>query len=461
MNAILKWNPEFARNIWTELSPQRIIVMPALIGLVALLIGTIAGQNSAREALHTASMVGIAIVGFLWGIKTSADAILDEYNEKTWDWQKMSIIGPWKLAWGKLFGSTIYNWYGALICFTVYLFTSFGAGDPVKEIHTGFLLLIGMVSVHGLMILISLLMIRKNDGRSKIKSNRIFISGIIAIMFLSNVFSGRLFDDMDIHISWYGIISGSMNLTTISALFYCAWVVAGLYRSMRSELQFSDAPVWWVGFIVSSLALHYGYFAAIDKIGFAGGVSAAMAMTFFEFLILLYLLALSEPKDIVNLRLLGNSWQNGDKKNFFRNLPLWITTLPFVFLLGLLTVVFFNLATDGSVIEDIYKEFNIHGASRSFPALIAVYGFIIRDLGILLFFNFSNNSKRADSAWIIYLLVMYLILPMLGHSTELPIGAAFYPDFKGNVIAMMLLPLLEAAVVVFFLVRRWRQIKVE
>jgi hypothetical protein len=460
MKAILKWNPEFARNIWTELTPQRLIVMPALIGLVVLLISMLPDDN-VRSTLHVASMAGIAVLGFLWGIKTSADAILDEFNEKTWDWQKMSVIGPWKLAWGKLFGSTIYNWYGALICFVIYILTSFGAQDPAKEIHTGLLLLIGMVSIHGIMILISLLMIRKNDGRSKIKSNRIFISGLVALISLSNIFSGSLLSEVNTPITWYGIVSGSMNLTTLSALFYCAWIVAGLYRSMRAELQFTDAPVWWIGFILSSVVFHYGYFAGMEILGTAGGISAAMAVSFFEFLMLLYLLALSEPKDIVNFRQLLNTWNTGEKKTFFRNLPLWITTLPFVFLLGLLAVVFFNLASQNSVLEEIYRTLKIHGASRSFPFLIALYGFIIRDLGILIFFNLSNNSKRADSAWIIYLLVMYVLLPMLVGSADLPFVGAFYPDITANIFVMIVIPILEAVGVVFLVWNRWKQIKVD
>jgi hypothetical protein len=460
MKGLLKWNPEFAKNVWLEFTPQRLIVMPVIIGLTAALI-IMSGSDGARETLHTAAMAGIALLGFLWGIKTSADAILDEYNEKTWDWQKMSIIGPWKLAWGKLFGSTIYNWYGAGICFFIYLLTSFGADDVTKEIQSGVLMLVGMVSVHGLMILVSLQLIRKSDGRTKIKSNRIFISGIILMSFLINIFSSRFLDSFETDITWYGIVRGNMNLMTLNAVFYCAWIIAGLYRAMRAELQFSDPPVWWVSFIGSSFLLHYGYFAGMEKVGIAGGISAAAAITFLEFGILLYFLALSEPKDIVNFRLLESSLKNGDRKTLFENLPLWITTLPFAFMLGFIAVLFFNVEVKGSAIENMYREFRIDGAGRSFAALFAVYGFVLRDLGILLLLNFSNRSKRADSAWIVYLLVLYVLLPMLAHESDLGIGAAFYPDFTVNRAVMVLFPLVEATLVLYFVVKRWREIKVE
>lgn len=460
MNKLLKWNPEFAKNVWLEFTTQRLIVMPTLIGLIVLLIVMSAG-SSARSTLHAVSMGGIVVLGFLWGIKTSADAILDEYNEKTWDWQKMSVIGPWKLAWGKLFGSTIYNWYGTAICFVIYVLTSFGADDVRKEIQTAVLLLIGMVSVHGLMILISLQMIRKSDGRTKIKSNRIFISGIIAMGFVTNIFSSRFLDSFSTDIAWFGIVRGNMNLALVSALFYCSWIIAGLYRSMRAELQFSDAPAWWLTFMGTSFVFHYGYFVTIESIGLAGGISAAMAITFVEFLVLLYLLALSEPKDLVNFRLLEKLWKAGDRATFLRNVPLWMVTLPVVFVFGFFAVFFLNIAVTGSLIEEFYQKLNLHGMSRTYPALIAVFGFVLRDLGILVWLNLSNRSKRADSAWIVYLLVLYVLLPMLAKASELPIGAAFYPDFFANKIVMVAFPVTEAAIVLYLVRKRWSELKVE
>lgn len=461
MKGLLKWNPEFAKNVWLELSPQRLIVMPVIIGLVGFLIISMSSQSETREILHNAAIAGIVLLGFLWGIKTSADAILDEYNEKTWDWQKMSVIGPWKLAWGKLFGSTIYNWYGAVLCFAIYLLTSFGADDVGKEIQSGLLLLIGMVSVHGLMILVSLQMIRKSDGRSKIKSNRIFISGIILMSFLTNIFSSRFLDSFQSDISWYGLVTGNMNLMTINAVFCCAWVIAGLYRAMRAELQFSDAPVWWVGFIVSTFVLHFGYFFPSTRLSVAGGLSATAAITAMQFGALLYFLALSEPKDVVNFRLLENSIKTGDRKTFFKNLPLWITTLPFAFLFGLIAVVFFNVAVNDTLLEQVYRELTSAGTGKSFAGLLAVYGFVLRDLGILLLLNFTNRSKRADSAWIVYLLVLYVLLPMVANEGDWGIGAAFYPNFKVYPIVMVLFPIAEAAIVLYFVVKRWREIKVQ
>jgi hypothetical protein len=457
MNTLLKWNAEFAKNIWLELSVQRLVAMPAIIGMIVLLVG-LNGGHAVNSVLHYIAVGGIVVLGMLWGVKTSADSILDEYNERTWDWQKMSVIGPWKLAWGKLFGSTIYNWYGAGICFLLYILTSFGQDNPVKEITTGFLLLVGMVTVQGLMILISLQMIRKSDGRTKIKSNRVFLPGLIVVGFFYNMFSARFLDSFHTSISWYGIVSGSAGLAMVSALFLCGWVVAGLYRSMRAELQFSDAPTWWLAFIISSLFMNYGYFVSISEIGFTGGLAGALLLSFLQFLFVLYVIVLSEPKDIVNFRLLETSWKSGDRRTFFQNLPLWMATLPVVFIFGFLGVLFLNLALKGSMIEDLAREFNIQTSGKSFLFILALLGFVLRDFGILLLLNFSDRRKRADSAWIIYLVLLYAILPALTYGVG--IGGAFYPDFTANPFVMILFPLAEAGIVIFLLYRRWNEIRV-
>ena len=91
MKKILKWNPEFAKNLWIEFTPLRLIVLPAILFIVVVLVYMNGDpQIKAWENVHLAATIGFVFVGMLWGIKTASDAILDEYNERTWDWQKMS-----------------------------------------------------------------------------------------------------------------------------------------------------------------------------------------------------------------------------------------------------------------------------------------------------------------------------------------------------------------------------------
>ena len=87
MKNILKFNPELAKNIWLELSPQRLVTMPAILLLFVFLIFSLnAGEENPWTTVHYFSFYGFIFIGILWGMKSSSDAILDEYNEKTWDW---------------------------------------------------------------------------------------------------------------------------------------------------------------------------------------------------------------------------------------------------------------------------------------------------------------------------------------------------------------------------------------
>jgi hypothetical protein len=249
MKNILKFNPELAKNIWLELSPQRLVTMPAILLLFVFLIFSL---NSREEnpwtTVHYFSFYGFIFIGILWGMKSSSDAILDEYNEKTWDWQKMSSIGPWKLAIGKLIGSTIYNWYGALICWGLFMYSATYTSQPIEEFKTGFLLVAIMVGLHGLMILIALQLIRRTNANTKIKSNRIFLTGILFAGILSSIFSyfTLLGSSKMMQLTWYGIAIPSLDFLLFTSVVYTLWILAGLYRSMRTELQFTDPPSWWL-----------------------------------------------------------------------------------------------------------------------------------------------------------------------------------------------------------------------
>ena len=459
MEKILKWNPEFAKNIWLEFSLQRLIALPAIVLLIVFAVFSQTNDiDEGMKSLHYVSMAGFIIIGLLWGIKTSSDAILDEYNDKTWDWQKMSLIGPWKLTIGKLFGSTIYNWYGALICWILFMISGGYMSTWEMEFKTGILMIISMIATHGLMILISVQMVKKADGRTKLKSNRIFIAGIIFLGFVGNIFSVALTESVSNsnNISWYGLNDNIQNLIILSSVFYTMWIVAGVYRSMRAELQFSDAPTWWILFIVSNTIFQFGLIATNPEMNFAFKLATGFGFMFVQTLFITYILALTEPKDIVNFKLLIQSFQNKDFNLLFQNISLWTLTLQMVFIAGFLAVLFCSIGIQISSNIDILDKIKELNPNYLFIYLIAIFGFIIRDMGMLLYLNLSRTAKRADAAMIIYLIILYGLLPLLTMGSG--IGVMFYPDFKANIIAMVAFPLIEAGVVIYLLKNRWSEL---
>ena len=130
-------NPEFERNLWLEMSPRRLIMMPVVLALIFLAAGA-AGPG--KEALGTVGGMANALYYFfavLWGTRTAGNAITAEIRDRTWDFQRLSALTPFQVLTGKLFGATSYQWYGALICLVLLALNTLnahGLGAMLAEI---------------------------------------------------------------------------------------------------------------------------------------------------------------------------------------------------------------------------------------------------------------------------------------------------------------------------------------
>ncbi len=88
----MQLNPEFRRYIWLEISPQRLIAMPAILGAIFLLLWVSGGDEIALR--HWSLGIYLLLV-LLWGPRLAASSVVSEIRARTWDWQRMSAIGPW------------------------------------------------------------------------------------------------------------------------------------------------------------------------------------------------------------------------------------------------------------------------------------------------------------------------------------------------------------------------------
>jgi len=111
----MRGNPEFIRNLWLEFTLHRVLVMPAIVGILFLLMYLVNGQKLDSATAVSAAILFCSII-FIWGTRVASESVIQEINASTWDTQRMSAMGPWSMAWGKLFGSTVFVWYGGFIC---------------------------------------------------------------------------------------------------------------------------------------------------------------------------------------------------------------------------------------------------------------------------------------------------------------------------------------------------------
>ena len=102
---------EFRRNLWIQLTPQRLIATPLVLGLLFY-----AGAEG--SVLPVAPEFLFWMFAGFWGTRRAADSITEEVIGATWPNQRMAAIGAWSMTWGKLFGATAFAWYGA-ICYAL------------------------------------------------------------------------------------------------------------------------------------------------------------------------------------------------------------------------------------------------------------------------------------------------------------------------------------------------------
>lgn len=120
-------NPEFIKNIQLQINAVKMVLMPAVLGMIFIVVYLMNADSykPVEYAMQVASLVLLGVIVFVWGTKMAVESLAGEFNDKTWDSQRMTAIDPWNLAWGKLFGSTLFAWYGGLFCLLVFTVSSF------------------------------------------------------------------------------------------------------------------------------------------------------------------------------------------------------------------------------------------------------------------------------------------------------------------------------------------------
>ena len=258
-------NPEFQRNVWLELTPTRLAVMP---GVLFAIFAVVVLFNT-RQGLPW--HVGLAVVGdwvllvllVIWGCRLAADALLGEVGGRTWDVQRLSAIGPWSMTWGKLVGGTILVWYGAALCAPLMLVVTRGDVERLVEA------LLQGAWAQALALLMSLLVLRAAPSRVGAAITLVQI-GAIVFAFVLGAGLGALLPEASpiggITLTWFVWPVDIHWFYILSAAVFTGWTVVGCYRLMRVELRLTGFPWAWPLFTA---------FAAVYAVGLLlGGADA-------------------------------------------------------------------------------------------------------------------------------------------------------------------------------------------
>lgn len=404
-------NPEFRRNLWREFSTQRLIGMPAILTLLLLAV-VLSNQSMAAPALYNSAVTQFLFLVWLWGLSNANNSIMYELRDNTWDQQRMSAIEPWNMTWGKLFGSTAYNWYGGLICLAVAALAGgvYQTPDYLLDLLT---LVTTGVFLHAASISLNLYGIRidgrviQRGGMGWILLLFIFILCIV-ILFSRDRWSTS-------NIIWWDIEVPHSLFLFFSTLLFAACAVFAAWRNMCTVLQVRTRPWAWPLFAI----LLGGYLTGFANMNANNPAHALFTTTLWVAVAMTYASLITESTGLVAWHRLQLLARAGNWRGWFQTLPLWPTTLVVAFLFALLDAPFLLLTGNGDIARQYHIEMNFIAA----PLAIALM--LLRDVCIFLFFDFSPKKRTAGIA-MLYLVLLDLLVPYLALLVHLDFVAYFF-----------------------------------
>lgn len=424
-------NPEFRRNLWLELTPRRIIFMVVILALIFFAAG-ISGEYTPGAA---ARWIYYFIVVF-WGARNAGLSVVSEIRDHTWDFQRLSSIGALQMMWGKLLGSTIYNWFGGAICLLVIAVQGFATGSPVSVVLDLLYLIAAGLIAQSASFLASLIAVRRRQKHSGLE---VFIYQMIGVVAAAGVFwvweaadpagallLGRKATDF---IAWWGATLDARPFLLLSLAAFAAWILTGCYREMRRELKLHNGPLVWLGFLVFIGLYVAGFDAWLtqDKSTQQWSVVALrLALAGTAYGLLTYLMVFLEPKDRVLYRWYGSQMGSGRIGAVFGSLQAWIMSF------------FATVAVTVALIVWLW----MHGQTGEPLAIsAATLGFLTRDVAIFVLFATLPGRRRGDFAVLATLAALYVLFPAILGGLGLPGAVAFFrpaltaPVWLGSAVA--------------------------
>lgn len=385
-------NPEFKRNIWLELSLHRLIAAPVLLGLIFFT----AMQNDHGVSIsHTIAKSIFIIATLLWGSQLAFSSVSDEWQNRTWDNQRLSALPPFELVWGKLFGATAFAWYIGLPCLAVMLFT-FQSGSLSSEMQSIFGLILGALFTHALAF-VSALIAAKNSVQIPKGLN------LLVIFVLLPIFGRMLYADSITTQSWYGHDFNHQTFINLSLLNFTGWAWLACYRVMQVALQIKVKP-WSILVFVSFIAFYVlGFYNNFNLGNFA-------SLAFLISIFMVYLGAITEKRDLVSVSRFIQAWNAKSPEKALKETPYFIVLTVFSF--TALCITFMDPpAALTSLEKSVFK-----GQSFALAGLVIIL-LMLRDIGLLYYFSLGKRPQRALTTTIFYLLVLYILLPLVLPST--------------------------------------------
>ncbi|HEY0301542.1 MAG TPA: hypothetical protein VGC36_09430, partial [Rhizomicrobium sp.] len=390
-------------NVWLELTPRRVVLM---IGILALIFFAAALVGDGWTPAGAASWLFYLIV-VVWGSRSAALSVVGEIRDRTWDGQRLSSLGAATMAWGKLFGSTVYNWLGGLICLALVLVNvTVHQGPATAAIEALYYIGIGVIA-QAAALLASLIAIGRRQGHSRFEIFIYQMVGIVAALAIYYVWAAadpvaalQMHKPAAEFVPWWGVQVDARVFLIVSVGVFAAWTLLGCYRAMRVELKMRNGPFVWLAFLAFMGVYVAGFDAWLSpdmKSWDAVGLRLLLAGT--TYAVLTYVMVLLEPKDRVHYRWMQGQLRHGHIANALSGLQAWM--MSYAATLAVAAALALWLAP------------NLQAAMAGQPLVLSTMGFITRDVALFVLMQTLPGKRRGDFAALAILFALYVLAPAI------------------------------------------------
>ena len=397
-------NPEFKRNLWLEFSPQRLLLMPLMLALIAALTIFLSEQDNASSNLHLVFSIlgGLLAVG--WGSFAVMHSINSEISERTWDQQRLCSLTPWQMAWGKLLGASAYAWYGALLCAAVALVTGLLGPNPIRAVILLVAAILGTLATHCWLMasrLHTMDVHRVESSRTVQRLFGIFMLLQILPVILMAIFQNREDNQLSL---WWGIPLGFSSLSLLLAVQALALGLLALWRSMSTQLMVRTTPwAWFTG--CAALGFIFAGFADAPRLGwlFPSMICTALVASYFALF--------TEKNNALVWRTVLYHARHRAWLRCLQALPLW----PVSWLLALLVTLLYTAyaGTGSHIASDTANAALSQKMGKVLPSMMwMLLLHALRDAGIYLFFAWRNSTRKPAGMALLTYAVLGYILPL-------------------------------------------------
>lgn len=428
-------NPELRRNLWLELTPHRLVAMPAVLALVLAFFAA-RGREWWPLVYMIAFWIFILLVHF-WGTRQAAEAVTDEVRDRTWDAQRLSSLAPWQMSVGKLFGATAFAWYGALWCLVAMAIAHVRVPTEVHAAWTGLALVASGIALHGVALAGSLQAARK-DSRLGTRLGTLLLIPV-AILVASGVVRPA---SAGVSVEWYAMSFERQHFFALSAVAFAAWSVLAVVREMGRELKVRALPWAYPAFALFLGAYVTGF---ADALGRSFALFASIA--FVVALALVYFGMFADVTTAVSLRRLALRMEARDGRRALEELPLWGTALVLAAVLAVVTTLHPPL--------QYFTPRWVDAWTSIFPLVLLLAA--VRDAGLLVFFALAERPRRVESATLLYMALLWWIIPGLLDVLGWPAAAQAFRPMSLAPWAAVLVMAVHLAIVGGGIAWRWRK----